>query len=270
MSYENFIAQSWSKHIQTRLEKACVMLEDCNRQFEGDVTHAGRVKILGVARPSLTNYTGASLGTPETVADSSVYLDIDTAKAFNFMVDDVDKAQSTPGLMEALTEEAGRALAEARDTYIAALAVNAGHFSSSLAVSTAAAAKAAIDEAFITLWENDVKLSDEVTICLPPWFYSLFKDSMNSLFTDNTEIMRSGVIGLYNAAKVKLTDNLYNDGTDDYIMVRTKRAIAFAGQLKKIEAYRPEDLFADALKGLDVYGGKVVRPDEIYVIKAHQ
>ena len=105
---------------------------------------------------------------------------------------------------------------------------------------------------------------------LPPWFYSLFKDNLSALFTDNVDMLRRGVIGMYNGAEVKLSDNLYNDGTDDYVMVRTKKAIAFAGQLKEVEAYRPHDLFADAVKGLDVYGAKVIRPKELYVVKAHE
>ncbi len=270
MSYENFAPAVWSKHIQHELEKSCVLLEDCNRQFEGEIKHASRVKILGVGRPALFDYTGASIGSPEKVADSSVYIEVEKAKGFNFAVDDIDRAQTTPGLMEALTEESSRALAEARDKYIAEKAKKAGKLSDSTAVSSADDAKSAIDNAFVWLWGNGVKISDGVSIVLPPWYYSLFKDKLTQLFTDNVEMIRKGIIGMYNGAPVKLSDNLYNDNTDDYIMVRTKRAIAFAGALSEVEAYRPADLFADALKGLDVYGAKVVRPKEMYVIKAHK
>ena len=44
---------------------------------------------------------------------------------------------------------------------------------------------------------------------------------------------------------------------------------AHAGQINETEAYRPEGLFKDAVKGLDTYGAKVVRPKELYVVKAH-
>jgi len=53
-------------------------------------------------------------------------------------------------------------------------------------------------------------------------------------------------------------------------MVRTGRAIAFAGAIDQVEAYRPETLFSDAMKGLNVYGAKIVRPKELQVIKAHK
>ena len=54
------------------------------------------------------------------------------------------------------------------------------------------------------------------------------------------------------------------------MMIRTKKAIAFAGQINETEAYRPEQLFKDDVKGLDTYGAKVVRPKELYVVKAHE
>lgn len=270
MSYSQFKAQVWSKHIQAELEKSCVLLEDCNRTFEGDIKRAEKVKILGVGKPTLFDYTGAAIGNPETIADTSVFLEIEKAKAFNFAVDDIDRAQGIEGLMEALTEESSKVLAEARDSYIASKSLEAGMITASTQTDTATKCKTQLDNAFEWLWENGVKINDGVTIVISPWFYSLFKEKLTELYTDNVELIKKGIIGRYNGAQVKLSDNLYNDGTDDYMMIRTKRAIAFAGQIQHVEAYRPHDLFADALKGLDVYGAKVVRPKEFYVLKAHK
>ncbi|MBE6038568.1 MAG: hypothetical protein E7218_05115 [Anaerofustis stercorihominis] len=270
MAYTNFKQTFWSKHIQSQLEKHCVLLEDCDFTYEGEVKHGEKIKVLGVGRPTISEYNSTDIGVAETVTDSAVELNIDQAKYFNFMVDDVDKAQGTPGLMEALTLESSRALAQERDTYIASLYTQAGETSSSVAVSTPEDAKKAVDAAFEVLWNNGVKIGSDVTVVLTPWFYNLFKDELTNRYTDNMELISQGIIGLYNGAAVKLSNNLYNDETDDYMFVKTKRAIAFAGQIQSTEAYRPEGLFADALKGLDVYGAKVVKPDEMYVIKAHK
>ena len=57
------------------------------------------------------------------------------------------------------------------------------------------------------------------------------------------------------------------ENTEVYNILRTTKAIAFAEQIDKVEAYRPQDAFEDALKGLYVFGAKVVRPKEIVVIK---
>ena len=52
-----------------------------------------------------------------------------------------------------------------------------------------------------------------------------------------------------------------------YNILRTSKAIAFVEQINKVEAYRPQDAFSDAIKGLYTFGALITRPDEIYVIK---
>ena len=270
MAYANFKPTIWSQYIQQELHKKAILADWCWRQFEGEAKQGSTVKILGVGTPSIGNYTGASIGTPETVADSSVLMPIDKAKYFNFMVDDVDEAQSVDGLMEVLMDEATKALALEQDSDVAAVSVDAGTFSSSTQINSAASAKTAIDASILALRENNVAIDDEVVLEIPPFVYQLMKDKYIELDTSNSEMLKKGIMGFYDNARVRVTNNLYNDGTDYYAMVRTKRAIAIADQIDKVEAYRPETLFSDAVKGLSVYGVKVVRPKELYVIKAHK
>lgn len=270
MAYTNFKPIVWSQHIQTELNRNAVLQEDCNTEFEGEAKRGQKVKILGVSRPTVGDYTGENIGAPEDVADSAQFLEITQAKYFNFGVDDVDKAQSIEGLMPALLEESAAALAKERDTFIGTLATEAGKISESTLIDSADSAKDALDDAFVWLWEQGVNLGDEAVINVTPWFYNLLKDKLTAVYTDNVELVKKGIVGMYNGAMVKISTNLYNDGTDDYLMVRTKKAIAFAGQINETEAYRPEQLFKDAVKGLDTYGAKVVRPNELYVIKAHK
>lgn len=271
MSYANFKPTIWSHFIQTELEKKCKLVDDCNRQFEGEAKLGGRVKILGAAAPEIFDYeAGVGMGDPQTLDGTSVFLDIDQAKAFNFMVEDLDKLQSMPELMPIVLEEAGRKMAAARDSFVASLAKDAANFSASTKVTTPAEAKALVDEAILTLRENDVDVADNVTITVSPFFYQLFRDALTEIKTNNDELIAKGVVGMYDCAKVVLSNNLYNDGTDDYMMVRTNKAIAFASAIDETEAYRPEKFFSDAVKGLNVYGGRVVRPKELAVIKAHR
>jgi hypothetical protein len=268
MAYNNFKQTFWSKFIQHDLEKRTILADFTNRKFEGEAKYGNQIKILGVGRPSIGNYTGASIGTPETVNDTSVFLTIDQAKYFNFMVDDVDKAQSKPGLMEALMEEANRAMALTIDAYIAQIGgLGAGTASSSTQINTATLAKTAVDAGILNLRENDVQIDDEVVMELPPFVYQLLKDKYIELDTANSEMMKKGIVGYYDNIKVRVSNNLYNDGTDTYAMIRTKNAIAYVNQIQNVEPYRPDDLFSDAVKGLNVFGAKVVRPKELYVIK---
>ena len=68
---------------------------------------------------------------------------------------------------------------------------------------------------------------------------------------------------------LRLSNNLYNDTTDDYELLRTKKAVAVVNSIDKVETCRKEKGFANIIKGLNVYGAKVVRPEELYVIRAH-
>ena len=271
MSYANFKPTIWSHFIQTELEKKCKLVEDCNRQFEGEARLGGRVKILGAAAPEVFDYHAESgMEEPQTLEGTSIFLDVDQAKAFNFMVDDLDRLQSTPELMPVVLEEAGRKMAAARDSFVASLAKEASLTVGEKQVTTPEEAKALVDSALLLLRENDVDISDHVSITVSPFFYQLFRDALTELKTNNDELIAKGVVGMYDCARVILSNNLYNDGTDDYMMVRTNKAIAFAGAIDETEAYRPEKYFSDAVKGLNVYGGKLVRPKELVVIKAHK
>lgn len=267
MAYENFKPTVWSKYIQHELECKNVLVKNCNRKYEGEAKRGREVKIIGVAPPTIGNYTGADIGTPETLPDSATVLKIDQAKYFHFQVDDVDKAQALPGMMEAYMTEATRAMAIVRDRYVAAQAVDAGGFSASAAITTAAAAKAAVDDGIEWLRTNDVNVDDEVVIELAPFLYRLLRDQLIELKTDNNSLIAKGSVGMYDNCKVFLTNNLYNDGTDDYMMLRSTRAVAWADGIEDLEAYRPERHFSDAVKGLYCFGAKVVRSKEFYVIK---
>ena len=193
MAYVNFKGTVWSKFIQHELETKCVLADWCNKKFEGEAKHNADVKILGVGKPSIGNYTGASIGTPETLEDNSTFLKIDKAKFFNFMVDDVDKAQARPGLMEALMLETTRAMALERDSHVATMALSAGTTSAAVTqVDSAADAKTAIDTGILALRENNVDSTTEVVIEIPWFVYNFLRDKLVELKTNNDELLKKG------------------------------------------------------------------------------
>lgn len=271
MAYNNFKPTIWSKYIQHELPKFTVFTNDCDFAYEGEAKKGGRVKILGVGRPTIKDYVqGTDIDSPEIISDTSVFLDIDQQKYFSFGIDDIDKAQSCGILKSAFMEEAVRAIAEKKDSFVAEqIGKNAAYTSSSTSITTADAAKAAIDTAFVKLWDNGVSAKDKVTVYLTPWMYNLFKNNLTSLKTDNDNLIATGLVGSYNDATVKMSNNIYNDGTDDYIIIKTSKGYAFAETIAELKAFAPEKSFSEAIKGLHCYGGKAVRPKEIAVIKCH-
>lgn len=263
MAVSNFIQTIWSKAILDKLELECKLVADCHREYEGDVKRARSVKILGVGEPTVGDYKGTDINI-EAMSDESQTLNIDQAKYFAFYVDDVDQAQSVPGLPEKYQEKAVHALAVARDTFIANK-IKEGTNITTASANTGEGIKEAIDDAIVALRERN--FNEKGVIEISPRVFNEFKNNLITLSTDNPEYIKRGIVGVYDGFEVKMTNNLVKDTTHVYCCVRGKKAIAFAGQLDKVEACRAEKRFADIVKGLDVYGAKVIDNDRIQVIK---
>ena len=269
MASKNFKPVFWSKYIQRELEKDLVIANYCNYEFEGEIKESGRLKIVGAVRPTIKKYTPYKDIEIEELKDNSQFLDIDQADYFAFECDDVDTAQSIKNWMNVSMDEATIGLAEKADAYVGSLAKNAKHKLPSTAV-TKENATDLVDDALVILYKNNVKTNEELQLAVTPEYYKYLKKGLTELYTDNVEMIRKGIVGKYSNALVKISNNLHNDGTDDYNMIRTKKAIAFANQINKVETDRKEKGFADIVKGLHVYGAKIQRPEQLCVIRTHK
>ena len=259
MAVTNFIQDIWSKKIQDDLELKCKLVDNCLRSYEGDCQYARSVKILGVGEPTIRPYTGAEI-TVEEMSDKGQMLTIDQANYFAFYVDDINKAQSVPGLAEKYQEKAVHGLAVARDTYVATLIQGAAN-KTTVADMTAEGFKAAVDAAIVALRERN--FDEEGVIEVTPAAYNLFKNHLITLSTANPEYIKKGIVGMYDGFEVVMSNNLKTPGD-----VRGKKAVAFAGQINEVEAMRSEKVFKDLVRGLDTFGAKVIDEARIQVLVA--
>lgn len=264
----------WSKSILRSLDKITSLRNHCNFQYEKESKNAKEVKILSVNRPTIRTYVPGTALVRESATDSSQLLQLNQYRYFNFEVEDIVKAQSVPGLMEALTDEAGKGLALEGDKYVAQVVkedVEAAKPSVSVSATeialTTANAMASVEDGFATLYGNDCKVSDTFYLELAPKVFTTYRQQLTELSTNNPEILKKGAVGKINNAFVCIENCLPESETAHYNILRTDKAIAFAEQIEKVEKYRPEDAFTDAVKGLYVFGAKIVRPKEIYVMK---
>lgn len=266
----NFKPMYWSKYCQAELKKDLILANWCNYQFDEEVKKGARLKIVGAVRPKIQTYIPGQDLEIENLGDNSQYLDIDQYKAFAFEVDDVDRAQSVPGYLETEFDEAKEALAEDYDKFVGTLAKGAlaNMKSASTDISEETSPFATINAGLVKLYKNGVTTKTELAADLNPEHITLCREKLQSLFTDNVEYIKRGAVGKYNNCFLRMSNNLYNDGTNDWEMIRTKKAIAVANGIDKVEKARKEKGFADIIKGLHVYGGKLVRPKELYVILA--
>lgn len=264
MAVTNFLQTIWSKKIQDGLEIKCKLVNNCIRDYEGDAKYAQSVKILGVGEPTIGTYNGGSDIVIEDMTDKGQILDIDQANYFAFYVDDVDQAQSVPGLPEKYQEKAVHGLAVKRDTYVANL-IKASTNVTTATDATQEAVKVAIDAAIVALRERN--FDEEGVIEITPAVYNVFKNSLITLSTDNPEYIKRGVVGMYDGLEVVMSNNLAKDNTHAYCAVRGKKAIAFVGQINEVEALRAQNRFKDIIRGLDTFGAKTIDPDRIQVVK---
>lgn len=277
----NFQQTIWSASILRSLDKITSLRNHCNFQYEKDSKNAKEVKILSVNRPTIRTYVPGTALTRESASDSSQTLMLNQYRYFNFEVEDIVKAQSVPGLMEALTDEAGKGLALEGDMYVAQIVkedvegAKTVAMSSSVITLSATNAMSSVEDGFAALYANDCKVSDTFYLELAPKVFTTYRQQLTELSTNNPEILKKGAVGKINNAYVCIENCLptgkkaSGSTTDDvhYNILRTDKAIAFAEQIDKVEHYRPEDAFTDAVKGLYVFGAKIIRPKEIYVMK---
>jgi hypothetical protein len=271
MAVTNFIQTIWSKKIQDDLELKCKLVDNCLRDYEGDCKYAQSVKILGVGEPTIGTYNSSTDITIEEMSDKGQTLTINQANYFAFYVDDINQAQSVPGLKEKYQEKAVHGLAVARDTYVANLikGVTTAANVTTAAGRTEANVKTAIDSAIVALRERN--FDEEGVIEITPDVYNIFKNQLITLSTNNPEYIKKGIVGVYDGFDVIMSNNMAKDTTGTtkyaYCDIRGKKAIAFAGQINEVEALRSEKRFKDIVRGLDTFGSKVIDEARIQVVK---
>ncbi len=281
MSVENYMPTIWSKSIYDKSEERGALVQDCNRQYEGEVQYAHSVKILGVGDVTIGDYVGQEIDFEKMTAPEHI-LNIDVSKYFAVEIDDVDAVQSNPQLFEEFTTRAANRIALERDKFVGALV--AGKAQSSVdkkegnaiyktgaenvivaTNKTRAAIRAAFDAAIVQLKENN--FMDGGVIEVAPADYALFRDDLIELKTSNDDLLRRGVVGTYYKYETKETNNVYRDEQYSYAIVRSKRCIAFAGQIDKVKAGSFEKKFGDYVKGLNVFGAEIIDQDQLVVVK---
>lgn len=268
MAISKFIPTVWGETLNGALNGRYVAVANCNRLYEGDIRAKGDVvKICNIQDVQIGDYTkNTDMGHPQALDDYVYDLRIDQAKYFNFQIDDIDRAQSDPQRMREAMRIAAQALANEADQYVYSLydeaIVTVGY--------TDVTSDQILDvliKARTALYRAGVTDMSEAVIEVPPEIGALILSAKVALSNDNGEALETGCLGSIGGCRVYVSPNIYtvyeNGRTHYKCYVRSKRAIAFAEQLSEIEAYRPEMRFADAIKGLHLYGAKVVYPHEL-------
>lgn len=273
MSIANFNATVWAGEILVNLRRSHVAASAVNRDYEGDITQFGeRVKINNIQSITSKEYTqNSDIDPPEELVGDDRFLDIDQRRYINFQVDDVDAAQQRPKVMAEAMNEAAHSLSDDSDAYILSLhsdvaeANRIGEPGDPLTLDPDNIYEQWVEAAKI-LDENNVPRGMRWSI-VPPWVHAKMVKSPE--FIRSTQLgddtVMNGMVGQIAGFNILMSNNVDADTADAKVMFGYPGAITYAEQILNMEAYRPESRFADAVKGLFVYGAKVTRPTALAV-----
>lgn len=267
MAINDFIPDLWATRVLDNLHKVLVYGSPAavNRDYEGQIRGAGdSVKINNIGALSAAAYTvDTDLSAADALSDSTRSLAIDQAYAVNFQIDDVTAAQSSVALMDAAMREAAYALAGTADQYLAGL-MNTDGTDIDSSVDTTPDSTTAYEnlvEASIKLDEANAPREGRFAIVSPAYHGLLLKDTrFVSPGGGVTTILENGFVGRAAGFTILTSNNLPVSSTNKIVLAGHPSATTFAEQIVKTEAYRLESRFADGVKMLHVYGGKVIRP----------
>nr|DAO44134.1 MAG TPA: Major capsid protein [Caudoviricetes sp.] len=285
MAVTTFIPEIWNARLLYALEKAHVATNLVNRNYEGEISnHGDTVHINTIGAITVKSYTkNTDIADPEVLSTTDQTLVIDQSKYFNFQVDDVDKVQAAGELVDTAMGRAAYALADVSDAYLLGV-IAAG----AAAGNTIGSAAAPVALTASNVYENIVKLKTKLdkanvpntgrTIVVPPDVHSLLlldDRFAKSTATAGQEALINGLVGRIAGFDVYMSNNVKTGtGTDTgktpyfEITAQITDATTYAEQIIKTEAYRMEKRFADAVKGLHVYGAKVTDGTKIAKILA--
>lgn len=276
MSVDKFIPELWAARLLNALDNSHIATNMVNRDYEGMISQQGdTVHINSIGPIKVQEYVkNADIADPEELATTDQLLAIDQSQYFNFQLDDVDAAQVAGEIMDKAMGRAAYSLADTSDKFLLKTMADGADTKNVITESSpisAANIYAKIVELRTKLDKANVPTTGR-SLAIPPEAYAMLL--LDDRFvkasdggTANSVLLR-GEVGYCAGFKVFMTNNL-PESSGTYSMIATvPSATTYAEQIIKTEAYRMEKRFADAIKGLHVYGAKVTEKTAIAVLKA--
>ncbi len=275
MSLE-FIPTVWAARLLVALNDALVygQANVCNRDYEGEIRKAGNtVKIASIGDVSIGTYTkDEDIDEPASLTDDDQTLQIDQQKYFNFYVDSVDRAQQNVNVLDEAMRRSAWKLRDTADAYLAGLMetdVHADNKIGSVAtpkVPTKADAYEYLVDLGVLLDESNTPIDGRFVI-VPAWFHGLLLKDDRFIRTGTRRgdaTLANGEVGEAAGFSILKSNNVPNTAGAKYkIIAGHSIATSYVEQVVDLQTFKPEKRFGDAVKGLHVYGAKVVRPENL-------
>lgn len=264
MAISNYIPQVWSSAVFTSFQANQVVIPTLNNAYLGSIAEGNTVKITGAVTPTIGSYSGTS--TAEALSDTTVSLSINQKKYFAFKVDDVDKAQAA-GNFDQWTSAAGRGLAEDSEAYVIAQMLSGGTALTAMAITTGDNAKTALRKLRTALSAAKVPANGRFCVVNSAMADLLLAGLSDSAQAGTDSELRNGLVGRLYGMPI-LESALFAETVKPQAIAYHGDFVAYANQLDSVEALRDTSSFSDIVRGLHVYGSKVVAATAVQSITA--
>jgi len=261
---QHFIPEVFSKKLQAKFYAQTVLSEVTTNEYEGEISGLGnKVNIRAVPAVTVADYTG-SLSYAD-VTSSTIELNIDKAKSYAFKVDDILREQADIDFMNEASKDAAQNMKiEIEQDVFANVAAGSSLTDVNATPSniTTSNVLGFILEAGQNLDENNIPEEDRFMIINPAVASVLKQSELRQAYLtgDAVSPLRNGFIGMVDRFRMYVSNNLSTSSGVSSGLYGHPKAIAYASQFTNTESVRLESSFGDGVRGLAVYGYKVVLP----------
>jgi len=291
----NFIPEIWASKLIENFYDATVLSAISNTDYEGEIKqHGDKVNIRTTPELTIRSYEKGMKLMVERPDKPKVVLNIDQGEYFAAIEDDVDKTQSDINLMQNWSRDASEKMKIKIDSNVLTgmlpdissqnMGATAGRISGNINLGATGAALQVtktnvldyIVDAGLVLDEANSPESNRFMV-IPAWMAALIKKSDlkdASLTGDGTSVLRNGRIGMIDRFTLYVSHNLnrVTDGGNQCFsaIAGHKMGLTFASQMTEMETLRSESTFGSIIRGLQVYGYKVVKGEALAKLYVRQ
>jgi len=291
----NFIPEIWSGKLLVKFYAATVLAAISNTDYEGEIKEKGdKVIIRQTPTIEIRDYEKGQSLTIQRPNVDPLEMEIDKAKYFNCICDDVDKVQSDIKLMDDWSRDASQQMKITVDTGALAVIYGQAHASNAGAAAGAISGGFNLGAALAPRVLTSVNILEAIIDCgtvldeqnvpeesrwivIPAWMAGMIKKSDlkdASLTGDGTSILRNGRLGgidrftLYSSNLLaRVVEGAF---TCYHVIAGQRHGVSFAAQMTQMQSIISEQTFGTLIRGLNVYGHKVLKSEavvDLYVRK---
>ena len=280
----NFIPEIWSGKLIENFYDATVLAAISNTNYEGEIRKMGdTVNIRTTPEITIKTYVKGQTLSVENPDKPKIQLVIDKGEYFACIEDDVDKVQADVNMMDTWSKDASERMKIKIDQRVLTdilpsisssnKGASAGRISGNIDLGTSGSAIAITKSNVLEYIVDMGTVLDEANcpeserfLIIPAKMAGFIKKSDlkdASITGDSVSVLRNGRLGMIDRFTVYVSHNLSVTSGKFSIISGHKMGFTFASQMTEMESLRAESTFGNVIRGLQVYGYQVVKPEAL-------